>query len=315
MGNRGSYRFRCPFPYIPCQKMRVLDGITTREFECDTTCDDYGGKRKTCVKDMKCFAQPRPRSFLRCSNGELGEQWAGCRNQGSTRIQCPKDHYPCNTLVGNSAFPEFSCSSDCLEKGGNRECGELECYSESRDDDHLLCSDGSVADKWNGCVDKGDGVFRVQCPKDYVPCNDITENGEFKCGTDCSTLGGKRKCYLHLDKDLPCVWTPYDSDKYVCLNGVETDHEDGCIEMGSTRVQCPKGLYPCEKLRSNGEEFQCSRKCTSTITSGRRSCQYYHKKLYLQVDAETVIQTDKVYTPCKDHYDCRIYGANITDIL
>ena len=71
---------------------------------------------------------------------------------------------------------------------------ELRCLSESRLDDKLLCSDGSVENKWDGCVDKGS--VRVQCPKGFVPCNKLRDNGvEFKCGTDCSRNGGQRTCF------------------------------------------------------------------------------------------------------------------------
>ena len=40
--NKGSYRVRCPYPYIPCHDMRS-NGV---EFFCGTTCNSRGGKRK-----------------------------------------------------------------------------------------------------------------------------------------------------------------------------------------------------------------------------------------------------------------------------
>ena len=44
---KNSYRFRCPYPYIPCQQMREVDGEETLDFWCDEDCSNYGGKRKT----------------------------------------------------------------------------------------------------------------------------------------------------------------------------------------------------------------------------------------------------------------------------
>ena len=45
---KDSYRFRCPFPYIPCRDMRVVDGSESKDFHCDLTCSSFGGKRETC---------------------------------------------------------------------------------------------------------------------------------------------------------------------------------------------------------------------------------------------------------------------------
>ena len=56
--------------------------------------------------------------------------------------------------------------------------------------DQLKCSDGELADKWDGCVDRGSK--RVQCPYPFIPCNQLKSNGEFKCGRSCSSFGGKR---------------------------------------------------------------------------------------------------------------------------
>merc|ERR1712060_415135 len=107
--SRGSHIFRCPFPLIPCENLKE----NGKEFQCDKTCSEKGGKRKTCIGDMKCIAAPRKdKNFLRCADGELGynrnpTKWEGCRNQNSVRIQCPQDHFPCNALTGNASHPEF----------------------------------------------------------------------------------------------------------------------------------------------------------------------------------------------------------------
>merc|ERR1712038_1985250 len=56
----------------------------------------------------------------------------------------------------------------------------------------LKCLDGALADRWDGCVERGS--VRVQCPYPFIPCNDLKHssplargelcksNGEFKCG-------------------------------------------------------------------------------------------------------------------------------------
>ena len=75
---------------------------------------------------------------LGCTNGNVANIWTGCIDQGSVRIRCPKDYFPCNELadhkedwkndweengerirkIGN----EFTCSPDCKNHGGPKEC-------------------------------------------------------------------------------------------------------------------------------------------------------------------------------------------------
>ena len=163
----------------------------------------------------------------------------------------------------------------------------MECYSESRFDDKLLCSDGSVQDKWTGCVDNNS--VRVQCPKGHVPCNKLNSNGEFVCSTDCSNHDGDRTCYL---KHLVCVKQPYDYDELVCLNGDKHDIADGwsgCVNDGSVRIQCPKGHYPCNYLRSNGKEFQCQEDCTNY--GGYRDCEIWYNPNYSAYSTATISAT------------------------
>ena len=50
--DKGSSIFRCPYPMIPCQNMRDVDGSKTRDFECSITCLDKGGKRSSCNGGM-----------------------------------------------------------------------------------------------------------------------------------------------------------------------------------------------------------------------------------------------------------------------
>ena len=73
---------------------------------------------------------------------------------------------------------------------------DMKCHAKPRDDDKMLCSDGTLGSQWNGCY-KNDQV-RVQCPSGYSPCNALRgkSNGkEFVCSDgDCEKLGGKRYC-------------------------------------------------------------------------------------------------------------------------
>ena len=168
------------------------------------------GKRSNLFTDMKCLSKSRDDDKMLCSDGTLGNKWNGCQENDQIRVQCPSGFTPCNALRGKSNGKEFVCSEfNCEKLGGIRDCegkplklllyftfpsAELRCLSESRLDDKLLCSDGSVENKWDGCVDKGS--VRVQCPKGFVPCNKLRDNGvEFKCGTDCSRNGGQRSCF------------------------------------------------------------------------------------------------------------------------
>ena len=77
------------------------------------------------------------------------------------------------------------------------------CIGEPREDEKLLCSDGELIDiekdaDWSGCFDRGS--VRVQCPKDYYPCNKLRKSSDYKefiCAKDCSNKGGKRDCNFH----------------------------------------------------------------------------------------------------------------------
>ena len=57
---------------------------------------------------------------MECANGKFGKIWAGCINQGSVRVRCPKDHIPCNDLAENGL--EFSCFNGCQTHGGRKAC-------------------------------------------------------------------------------------------------------------------------------------------------------------------------------------------------
>ena len=70
--------------------------------------------------DLKCISNPRTDSKkLLCSDGETSSTWGGCSNRDAPRIQCKKDHYPCNQLKNDN---EFICSLDCSSRGGIRDC-------------------------------------------------------------------------------------------------------------------------------------------------------------------------------------------------
>merc|ERR1712242_426586 len=197
--NKGSYRVRCPYPYIACEKMRVVNGVETKDFHCEITCSNHEGKRKTCNRDMKCIPEPRKDSKkLLCSDGKTATTWGGCYSRDSVRIQCKKNHYPCNKLRSLSNGQEFICSLDCSDKGGYRDCNmdDLVCIGTPRSDDTFLCSDGDTTDIWGGCYDRGSVV--VQCPRGHYPCNNLRGGSnyqEFLCEPDCTNFGGYRDCF------------------------------------------------------------------------------------------------------------------------
>ena len=72
---------------------------------------------------VDCYAKStNSTEMLECANGNLAQKWKGCINQGSIRIRCPKDTFPCNSRVNNGK--EFSCLPDCSENGGRKECSD-----------------------------------------------------------------------------------------------------------------------------------------------------------------------------------------------
>merc|ERR1712242_255443 len=80
--NKGSYRVRCPYPYIACEEMREVNGVETKDFHCEITCSNHEGKRKTCnrgkilslLEDFHLLANyERAKSQIRVSAGRLGE--------------------------------------------------------------------------------------------------------------------------------------------------------------------------------------------------------------------------------------------------
>ena len=57
----------------------------------------------------------------------------------------------------------------------------------------LECANGNFAKGWNGCLEQGS--VRVRCPKDHVPCNDLSSNGiDFSCWYSCTSHGGLKEC-------------------------------------------------------------------------------------------------------------------------
>ena len=58
----------------------------------------------------------------------------------------------------------------------------------------MECANGKMGTKGDGCLNQNS--FRVRCPKDNLPCNDLAKNGkEFSCHKDCSTHGGVKECF------------------------------------------------------------------------------------------------------------------------
>ena len=67
------------------------------------------------------------------------------------------------------------------------------CYSNSTTNEKLQCADGDFAPKWNGCINQDS--YRVRCPTNTFPCNDLAGNGiEFSCHNDCADHGGRKTC-------------------------------------------------------------------------------------------------------------------------
>ena len=61
--------------------------------------------------DMKCHSKSTDNSRMLCSDGSYGKKWNGCTKNDQVRVQCPKEHIPCNKLRTNGK--EFICSVDC----------------------------------------------------------------------------------------------------------------------------------------------------------------------------------------------------------
>ena len=102
-------------------------------------CDTSNIKRNPDLfSELKCIAEPRDDDTLLCANmdtvSSIGwdeDGWEGCSSVGSVRIQCPKDHYPCNNLMESTGFTEFHCGLTCDEHGGKR----TTCFADSDGDD------------------------------------------------------------------------------------------------------------------------------------------------------------------------------------
>jgi len=90
-----------------------------------------------------CNATSTKTNLMECANGKFGKIWAGCINQGSVRVRCPKDHIPCNDLAENGL--EFSCFNDCQTHGGRKACmNEAEKL--------LVTSSGAAAEVHEDCL-------------------------------------------------------------------------------------------------------------------------------------------------------------------
>ena len=177
---------------------------------------------------MRCFAEPRTDGLAkqpRCADGNTYTPagWSKCRDNGSVRIQCPKNHYPCNTLTGSAELAEFKCSTNCADTVRAQQCqgrlttqnlpweyycqndylfvcAELRCVAEPRGDDRVGCANGDgVAFSSGACSLRGG---RLQCPKNHYPCNSLNSYNDFICDPTCDGHGGKRTtCYVDSNGD------------------------------------------------------------------------------------------------------------------
>ena len=83
------------------------------------------------LTELKCIAEPRDDDKLLCANMDTVSGWDDCLAQDSVRIQCPKNHYPCNNLKESTGFKEFICGTTCEDHGGKR----TTCFADSDGDD------------------------------------------------------------------------------------------------------------------------------------------------------------------------------------
>ena len=67
-----------------------------------------------------CYSTSTSNDQLECANGNFGEQWNGCIDQGSVRVRCPQGFFPCNDFAVNGI--EFSCFKNCANRGGLKTC-------------------------------------------------------------------------------------------------------------------------------------------------------------------------------------------------
>ena len=68
------------------------------------------------------------------------------------------------------------------------------CYAASLNIDKLECANGNLVDQRDGCLKQNS--FRVRCPKNKFPCNELAVNKkEFGCHFDCSNHGGVKDCF------------------------------------------------------------------------------------------------------------------------
>lgn len=72
---------------------------------------------------------------------------------------------------------------------------DLKCIAKPRTENNFLCSDGETSSTLEGCYERN--APRIQCKKNYYPCNELINDKEFDCEEDCSSHGGIRDCQMN----------------------------------------------------------------------------------------------------------------------
>ena len=75
---------------------------------------------------------------------------------------------------------------------------------------------------------------------------------------------------VHYDLLAICYSTSTRNNLLECANGKFAKKWNGCIDQDSFRIRCPRGMFPCNDLATNGKEFRCSRNCVPH--GGLKSC-------------------------------------------
>jgi len=143
---------------------------------------------------------------------------------------CITECEPDGVVAGTSCIcGDAACETGQICDFTSTSC--YKCYASSTgillENSGLECANGDFVDTWNGCRAKGS--FRVRCPENYFPCNNLANNGEeFRCMKDCTDDGGLKECYKEA--------CPADGvvSGGTCMCGDETCQVGGSCDLKST---------------------------------------------------------------------------------
>merc|ERR1719431_1141415 len=129
---------------------------------------------------------------------------------------------------------------------------------------NVIKEDGEAKSQF-GC--KNDCVYSIEGKPDSMFC---FRSGDQQAGCQDSTDSTNSTDSIDLSDETECIGEPRDDDLLLCADGKTGVLWDGCVDRGSTRVQCPKGYYPCNQLKANGKVFHCDTSCDGY--GGKRDC-------------------------------------------